>query len=339
MADVSALTCPNCGAALEPTANQPEIKCEYCGTTVVVPHTVPQQPTTIVIPIEPVEPIGTTSTSRAVWLMPVIMAVVIVGLVGFIISTVMSQVSRVTDSALKPFAEVLTAVPTLKAPRAVVVESTRAPRPTEKPQPTETPRPTATTVVLPTLPAYAKVVVRDDFSNPKSGWDRTTANGNSMNYTDNGYLISIGSSGNGESAWIKDGLKDVSVEVDEETQSGAGWYGVMCRVKDGVGGYSFEIDTDGNYGIFKYIFNANGNTSKELASGAMDSDLWNTAGLNHVRGDCVGKTMTLTVNGRVIDQGADSSFTNGGVGLIAIAFSDSATGLDALFKNFVVKSP
>jgi len=160
-----------------------------------------------------------------------------------------------------------------------------------------------------------------------------------MNYTDNGYLISIGGPGNGESAWVKDGLKDVSVEADEETQLGAGWYGVMCRVKDGVGGYSFEIDTDGDYGIFKYVFNANGNTSKELASGTMDSDVWNKEGPNHVRGDCIGKTLTLAVNGHVIDQGTDSSFSKGGVGLIAVAFSDSDTGLDSLFKDFVVKSP
>ncbi|HTP08018.1 MAG TPA: hypothetical protein VMP08_07195, partial [Anaerolineae bacterium] len=274
MADVSALTCPNCGASLEPENDQQEIKCNYCGTVVMVPHAAaaPERPTTIVIPIEPVEPLGTGRPSRAVWLVPVIMAVAIMCFVGFIISSVMSQVSRVTDSALQPLADVLTAVPTFKAPRVTIAmpEATRVPRSTDQSQPT--PAPTATTQVLPTMPSYAKVVLRDDFSNPKSGWDRTTTNGNSMNYTDNGYLISIGSPGDGESSWIKDGLKNVSVEVDEETQSGGGWYGVMCRAKEGVGGYSFEIDTDGNYEINKYIFNANGDTSKELASGTLSPD-------------------------------------------------------------------
>ena len=341
MGDLAALTCPNCGAALEAAGDQKEIKCGYCGTTVIVPQAASRQPVSIVIPIEPAAPIGSSSASRAIWLVPLIIVVSILGFVGFIISSVMSQVSQVTDSALKPFAEVLTSVPTIKTQlRATTApEPTRAPRPTDRPQPTETPAPTATTVVLPTLPAYAKLVMRDDFSDPKSGWDRTTAHGNSMNYTDNGYLISIGGPGDGESAWVKDGLKDVSVEVDEETQSGAGWYGVMCRVKDGVGGYSFEIDTDGDYGIFKYVFNANGNTSKELASGNVGPGLLNNEGLNHVRGDCIGKTLTLTVNGRVIDQGTDSSFSKGGVGLIAVAFSDSANGLDSLFKDFVVRSP
>jgi hypothetical protein len=301
----------------------------------------PQQATTIVIPIEPVSPVRSSSTSRAVWLVPVILVVVIFCFVGFIISTVMSQVSQVTDSALQPLADVLTAVPTLKAPQgaASMPESTRTSRPTEKPQPTETLEPTATTVVLPTLPAYAKVVVRDDFSNPKSGWDRTTAHGDSMNYTDNGYLISIGGPGNGESAWIKDGLKNVSVEADEETQSGTGWYGVMCRVKDKVGGYSFEISTDGDYAIRKYIFNADGSTGKEIVSGFMGSDVLTKDEINHVRGDCIGKTLTLTVNGQVIDQGTDSSFSTGGVGLIAVAFSDSEKGIDTLFQDFVVKSP
>ncbi len=341
MADLSALTCPNCGAALEATGEEKEIKCNYCGTMVLVPQAASPQPEPVVIPIEPVGAIGSGSASRAVWLVPLIIVVAIFCVVGFIISAVTSQVSQVTDSALQPLADVLTAAPTLEAPNAAsaALEPTQALQPAEESQPTETPEPTATAVALPTLPAYPKVVVRDDFSDPKSGWDRTTVHGNSMNYADNGYLISIGGPGNGETSWIKDGLKNFSAEVDEETQSGTGWYGVLCRVKENVGGYSFEISTDGDYAIRKYIFNADGSTSKDITSGSMRSDILNQEGINHVRGDCIGKTLTLTVNGQVIDQGTDSSFSTGGVGLIAVAFSDSEKGIDTLFKNFVVKSP
>ena len=335
MAELSALTCPNCGAALEAQGDQKEIKCGYCGTVVLVPQAAAEPPAAIVIPIEPIVQPSAARASRAVWLVPLFIVVAIICVVGFIMSTVMTQVSQITGSALQPIAEVLTAVPTFKPARA----ATTAPQPTGKPQPTATSKPTATAVVLATLPAYAKVVVRDDFSNPKSGWDRTSAHGDSMNYTDNGYLISIGSAGNGESSWIKDGLKNVSVEADEETQSGTGWYGVLCRAKENVGGYSFEISTDGDYAIRKYVFNADGSTSKDVASGSMRPEVLSKNEINHLRGDCIGKTLTLTVNGQVIDQGTDSSFSTGGAGLIALAFSDSDKGIDTLFKNFVVKSP
>ncbi len=339
MADLPTLTCPNCGAALNATGDEKEIKCNYCGTLVVVPQSAPAQPamTQIVIPLETTGSIGTSSPSRAVWLVPVILVVVIFGVVGFIITSVASQVTQVTNSALAPFSAALTEVPSIKTQ----LKATNTPEPTGTLEPTDTPEPTETSTPTPAPPlAYSKIVLRDDFSNPKSGWDRTkTSHGNSMNYTDNGYLISVTTPGNGETSWIKDGLKDVSVEVDGEAQSGAGWFGVMCRVRQDVGGYGFEISTDGDYAIYKFIFNPNGSTSKEITSGSISSDIFNTPGTNHVRGDCIGKTLTLVVNDRVIDQSTDGTFGTGGVGLLAVSFSDSDNGLDALFTNYVVKSP
>ena len=327
MADLQPLTCPNCGAALNAASDQAEIKCGYCGTTVLVPHSTPAPATQIVIPIDVSGPIGTGRSSAATWIVPIAIVAVVLAFVGFIISSVMNQVNQVSDAALAPLAEVLTSVPSVKNQRL----ATKAPEATETPTPSLTPAPTPLT--------YSKIVLRDDFSDPQSGWDRTTANGNSMNYADGGYLISIGSANSGETSWIKDGLKDVSVEVDEETQSGGGWVGVMCRVKQDVGGYSFEISSDGDYGIYRYIFSPNGSTSKELTYGYMGSDQFNVNGSNHLRGDCIGKTFTLVVNGQVIAQATDGSFGTGGAGLLAVAFSDSDNGLDALFKNFAVKSP
>ena len=338
MADGSALTCPNCGAALETTGDQAEITCHYCGTLVMVPHAAPPPPPTepsrIVIPLETIDPVGTRAGTKAMWIITLVIVLAVFGFVGVMITSITSSVSHVTDSVMQPLNAVLTAVPSYQD---VMTPPTDAPEPTRAPRPTETPRPTSTP--QPTLPAYAKLVLKDDFTDPKSGWDRTTVHGNSMNYTDSGYLISIGGANDGESSWIKDGLKDVSVEVDEETQSGSGWYGVMCRVKEGVGGYSFEVNTDGEYAIEKYIFTSDGTTSKEIASGSLNPDVLKQSGINHVRGDCIGKTLTLTVNGQVIDRGADSSFSAGGVGLVSIASSDSANGLDTLFQKFVVRSP
>jgi hypothetical protein len=58
---------------------------------------------------------------------------------------------------------------------------------------------------------------------------------------------------------------------------------------------------------------------------------------NHIRFDCVGSTLSLYVNGSLVDQQTDSAYTVGNTGLIAGTF-DSA-GTDILFDNLVVYKP
>ena len=347
MPDLQALTCPNCGAALKASGTETEIKCQYCGTLVVVPNqnpapqfVVPQQ----VIITAPVSSYSSGGASRAGCVLPIVIAGVILAVTGVIIASVMSSVSSVTSSAFSQLSQMGTIVPAV----GKALGSTEAPRRTEvappTPAPTETPEPTETSTPaptpLPTAPSYSKIVLHDDFSNKSSGWDRTTSNSNSMDYAQNGYLISIGSAGDGETSWIKDGLKDVSVEVDTQETSGGGWMGVMCRVRQGVGGYSFEIDDqDGLYAIYRYKFTQSGDTSTRLKQGTLDQSLFDASGSNRLRGDCIGKTLTLVINGHTIDQATDSTYSAGGIGLLAVSFSDTGNGLDALFKNFTVKSP
>jgi DNA-directed RNA polymerase subunit RPC12/RpoP len=341
MPDLQALTCPNCGAALTATGNETEIKCQYCGTLVLVPNqnsapqfVAPQQ----VIITAPMPGYSSGGVSRAGCILPIVIFGVILAVAGVIVSAVMSSVSTVTSSAFGQLTQIQTIVPAF----GQAFEATAAPRMTEAPPPTPAPTRTSTPAPtpLPTAPAYSKLVVRDDFSDKSSGWDRTNSNGNSMDYAQNGYLISIGSAGDGETSWIKDGFKDVSVEVDAQATSGGGWMGVMCRVRQGAGGYSFEIDdSDGLYAIYRYKFSPSGDTSMRLKQGPLDPNLFDASGSNQLRGDCIGKTLTLVINGHTIDQATDSTFSAGGVGLLAVSFTDTGNGLDALFKNFTVKSP
>ena len=341
MPDLQALTCPNCGAALTATGDETEIKCQYCGTQVLVPNqnpapqfVVPQQ----VIITAPISSYSAGSASRAGCILPIVIFGVILAVTGVIIAAVTSTVSTATSSAFGQLAQIQTIVPVV----GQALEPTRAPRRTEVAPPTPVPTRTSTPAPtpLPTAPAYSKIVLRDDFSNKSSGWDRTTSNGNSMDYAQGGYLISIGSAGDGETSWIKDGLKDVSVEVDAQETSGGGWLGVLCRVRQGAGGYSFEIDaSDGLYAIYRYKFTQSGDTSTRLKQGPLDRSLFDASGSNRLRGDCIGKTLRLVINGHTIDQATDSTYSAGGVGLLAVSFADTGDGLDALFKDFTVKSP
>ena len=38
MSEARTFKCPSCGSALSPQGDAPEIKCQYCGNTVIVPE-------------------------------------------------------------------------------------------------------------------------------------------------------------------------------------------------------------------------------------------------------------------------------------------------------------
>ena len=114
MSELKSLTCPNCGAALTATGNEAEIKCQYCGTTVLVPNqnpapqfTMPQQ----VIITAPVSSYSSGGMSRAGCVLPIVIAGVILAVTGVIITSVMSSVSTVTSSAFGQLAQIQTIVP------------------------------------------------------------------------------------------------------------------------------------------------------------------------------------------------------------------------------------
>jgi LSD1 subclass zinc finger protein len=339
MSVVQALTCPNCGTHLDPQPGQSEIKCHSCGTVVLVPIQQPQPtpmqsmfPNIVIESMNPISiPIG-GGISKAAIIVPIVLVLVILGFVGFIISAVMSQVGQVTNSAFAPFGEVLTSVPQIKTQ----LLATNTPEPTEQPKPTKAP---PTKASLPTPQTFSKVVLKDTLAKQVNGWSVTNENGNTLGFTDGGYEIASTTADNGETTWIKDGYKDVSIEVDVQATAGAGAMGVLCRVKDGVGGYSFEINTDGSYAIYKYTFTSNGANSTGLETGTLPDGLLKTDGLNHLRGDCFGTNLTLVVNGQTVATTVNSAMKSGGFGLLATSSSDSSDGLTVVFKNLVVKSP
>ena len=58
---------------------------------------------------------------------------------------------------------------------------------------------------------------------------------------------------------------------------------------------------------------------------------------NLLRAECVGKSLTLYVNGLVVKQVEDSDFSAGDVGLTAAAFN--LAGTDIRFDNFQASTP
>jgi hypothetical protein len=58
---------------------------------------------------------------------------------------------------------------------------------------------------------------------------------------------------------------------------------------------------------------------------------------NHIRAECVGSSLVLSVNGTEIFSETDTSLTSGDVGLIATTYEEPL--VDVNFDNFVVKKP
>jgi len=183
--------------------------------------------------------------------------------------------------------------------------------------------------------------LKDDFSNTSSGWDRKNSSDYILDYVKGGYRIFIGKDDGGQFVWIKDGLTNVSVEADVKKIGGPddAWFGVSCRMKEGAGGYAFEVSMDGSYEIDKYTFSSSGDQTATLTSGTLSSDALKTEDSNHIRAACDHSTLSLFVNEQFISQTSDGAFTSGGVGLVSLTGGSGQSGVDQLYSNFVVKGP
>jgi hypothetical protein len=145
----------------------------------------------------------------------------------------------------------------------------------------------------------------------------------------------------GETSWIKDGLGEVSVQVDGKQTAGPdeGWYGVLCRAQKNAGAYGFKVSSAGRYEVVKYIYSAQGSRNVTMERGTLQSGLLTSGTPVHIRSDCVGSSLTLNVNGHSVSTLKDSDYPVGGVGLVAETGPTGKAGVDILFTNFIVTGP
>lgn len=182
------------------------------------------------------------------------------------------------------------------------------------------------------------VLFQDDFSDPTSGWDQVSNEEGITDYESGTYRILVNVSQ--IDYWANPGLNfgDVVVEVDTTKAGGPddNDFGVICRYLDEDNFYFFLISSDGYYAIGK---TTNGEQVLLQPAGQMQPSeaVFTEKAENHLRAECVGSHLTLVVNGNLVAETDDSSFSNGDVGLMAGAFDES--GVDIRFDNFTVKEP
>ena len=182
-----------------------------------------------------------------------------------------------------------------------------------------------------------RILFKDDFSDPSSGWNRVTAANGETDYADGAYRIFVNEPD--MDIWAKPGLDftDVRVEVDALKVGGDrnNRFGIICRVTEPNTFYTFIISSDGYYGIGKI----KGQVYQLIGMDALQPTdvILKGSALNHIRADCVGDRLTLYVNGHKLAEVQDNEFTSGDVGLIAGTYDTSGT--DIRFDNFVVYQP
>jgi hypothetical protein len=181
------------------------------------------------------------------------------------------------------------------------------------------------------------ILFQDDFSNPKSGWDRDNSDDGSQDYYDGGYRIYLKVPN--LRGWANPGKRfgDVRVEVFATKIGGPddNAFGVLCRYQDAGNYYYFVASSDGYAGIGLRL-----NGKSQLLSGdKLKSYSFINKGnaINQIRADCVGNTFTLYVNGQQASSVRDTAFLEGDVGLWSTTYD--VGGVDIFFDNFVVYKP
>jgi hypothetical protein len=179
----------------------------------------------------------------------------------------------------------------------------------------------------------------DDFSQTSSAWGKHVRGEDAGNYYDDGgyRVYAPASEGRAVRPRLEGSYKDVVMEVDAKvlnSQTDDIASGVICRRQNSENYYTMLVYPDGNVSILK-IKDADPNQIEaddrsELIGGDVVSP--------HIRGDCVGNTLTLYVDNKKVLEAEDSEFSSGDLGL-AVNSRDSTVGADILFDNFSVKKP
>jgi hypothetical protein len=180
------------------------------------------------------------------------------------------------------------------------------------------------------------LVFMDDFSDPLSGWNRASTDSGTSDFNDGSYRILVNQQFS--DIWSTPGLyyTDVSIEVDALKVGGEreNRFGLICRANhDGY--YTFLISSDGFYAVGKF----DGSEHTVIGGRAMkvSSIINQGTAQNNIRADCIGDTLTLYINGEMVEQVYDNTFQSGDVGLLAGTYE--SVGTDILFTNFLVIVP
>jgi len=214
--------------------------------------------------------------------------------------------------------------------------ATNTPFPTTIP-PTQPPPPTSTFAPINT----GSILLDDDFSQGDIVWGTLTDSDNSIEYNGEAFRMQIF-----QQNWFvwstpnDETYENIHIEVtvtnnDGETTTA---FGIMCHQQEARGSHYYLAMTSG--GEYAIAIAAEGQSDIFFTN----DDQWGDSGLitqnkdtYRVGADCGNGTLTLYVDGQLIDSVSDSTYIRGGVGLFTWS-GDEVSSADATFDDFIVTS-
>jgi uncharacterized repeat protein (TIGR02543 family) len=184
---------------------------------------------------------------------------------------------------------------------------------------------------------FTKVLFSDDFSDESSGWDTSAYYGGQVAYL-NGHLditdyeAYTGAMYSESQHYFTDFILEVQTWLVGGTDNN--WQEVSCRQRDRDNHYTFAISADGYYDVLKWV---NG-IGTYLVSITYSPYIHQGQGVtNLIQIECIGSSLSLSVNGHLLATVTDASFTGGNIVLLASALDDTFT--EVAFDNIIVSEP
>jgi len=177
----------------------------------------------------------------------------------------------------------------------------------------------------------------DDFSDASGNWPQVSAPDGTLGIVNGEYRIQVFSPNYEVLAVPGHTFRDVQVEADATRLAGPmqNLFGLACRSINSNNYYFFAISSDGYYALGKVNNGKIDLLGQEMM--AYNAYIIKGDGLNHLRLDCIGKSLRGIVNGQFIAISDDTDFPSGDVGLVAGAFD--LPGVDVAFDHFIVYKP
>jgi hypothetical protein len=192
---------------------------------------------------------------------------------------------------------------------------------------------------------YDSLPYTDNFSDPNSGWESIENADGAAGYSNGSYVSVAKTQGFYVAGSLFRFWGDSVIEVDATPASGPGnnnfGYAVECHIRNDGRSYTFEVTADGYYSVYRvtgfdpYTFTSLLPGVEYLASSAINQGL----ATNHLAVTCAGNQLKLEVNGQVLFEGQDSSFSDGHISLSAITFEDNDTPAEVHFDDLLVRAP
>jgi hypothetical protein len=172
-------------------------------------------------------------------------------------------------------------------------------------------------------PQAGELLYSDDFSDPGSGWKRSSTSESAYAYLDGRYYITASKPGTNFYSVIptnqifKDFIVEVEVKAEDVPKNGG--YGLaLRRDSDSLEDYLFELSKDGQF-QFSLWKNAKWIT---LVGWTNSSAIETGKGSNNIKIIAQGDTFTFYVNGVKLGECTDRSLSSGEIGLVAGARDD-----------------